>query len=174
MLQTLKGLVGADKMDEIMHHYYQNNKFTHPREEDFITSVKSIGGGSIKDMPVDEFFNQCLHQTISCDYKLENVEQNSFEVIKDGDLYFPQEVLIVYKDGTSELLQWNGMEKSKMFSLDKELASVHIDPEQKIYLDLNLNNNSYTINPNKRPIYNYASKAMSWLQNVMLSSSLLF
>lgn len=174
MLQTLKGLVGADKMDQIMLHYYENNKFTHPREEDFIASVKAIVGDNIKDMPVDFFFRQCLHETISCDYKLQNVQQNSFEVVKEGAMSFPQEVLVTYQDGTNQLLDWSGMDTSKTFTVDKAIAAVYVDPEQKIYLDLNLNNNSYTFNPNKRPIYNYASKAMSWLQNVMLSSSLLF
>jgi hypothetical protein len=174
VLQTLKGIIGSEYMDKILSHYYRQNKFTHPREKDFIASVKAIVGDSLNGYSVNQFFNQCLHETVSCDFYLSEVTENSFVVRNKGDLKLPVDIHVIYKNGNAEYFYWEGQEKEKTYVTHNLIESVYIDPAQKIYLDLNLNNNSFTTTPDKTPIYNYAHKAMTWLQNVMLSTSFIF
>ena len=174
VLQTFKALVGENKMDEILLHYYQNNKFTHPREQDFISSVKHILGEEHNGLSIDGFFDQCLHQTVSCDYRVSKLSDKSFEVENIGGLVLPVEIKVEFENGKIEILKWDVNLTKKTFETENVIQSVYVDPDQKIYLDLNLNNNSITKKPDKSPIYNYAHKAMAWLQHAMLTTSFLF
>ena len=180
-LQTLKGIIGEDMFYTILRNYYQKFQFKHPKEKDFIQSVKEeLGDELMIDFTVDEFFQQTLHTTHYCDYKIgeiKNIGNQKFEITvnKDGELYFPQEILIEYEDGNNQIINWDGKEKSKILLIESKstIKSVVIDPEQKIYLDINFNNNSYIYKSENKPSVNYGLKAASWFQFLIQSISFL-
>ncbi|HFA47753.1 MAG TPA: M1 family peptidase [Bacteroidetes bacterium] len=86
-----------------------------------------------------------------------------------GEMIFPLDVEIVFDDGSSIIEKWDGVARRKSFNYEghKKIISAHIDPQQKIWLDQDLNNNSLTIKPKRSPLAKYAAKAIFWVQNAM-------
>jgi hypothetical protein len=97
------------------------------------------------------------------------------EVQRKGDWVFPVEILVTFEDGTTQTLHWSGEEGSKVFEFqgDPKVVSAQIDPKQKISLDVDLNNNSRTLQPETISLWKYAAKAIFWVQNLMQSLTFL-
>ena len=93
-----------------------------------------------------------------------------------GELIIPVEIKMTFEDGTELMEYWNGKERQKKYTYNKpiRITSVHIDPEQKIYLDLDLNNNSFTWKPERAALWKYALKSITWVQNMMQSATFIF
>jgi len=53
------------------------------------------------------------------------------------------------------------------------IVSAIIDPEKKLYLDIDFNNNSFTHTPERSGILKYAARSIYWVQNIMQSASFL-
>ncbi len=92
-----------------------------------------------------------------------------------GELVFPLEVEIRFEDGTVKLENWDGQLRTKIFTYQSKskIESVHIDPKQKISLDIDLNNNSLTLKPQTTVLWKYTMKAVFWMQNMMQTVSFL-
>ncbi len=168
--KTMERIIGSDIMDEIIKTYFERHKFTHPKEADLRKIIKEVLEKNTSNFDSDKYLNQVLHATSSINFKMVDINNSTktIEAIREGNFEIGTEVLIMFKDGSSKTVNWEGSEKhfKHTFSSSKEVISAHIDPEQKIYLDLNLNNNSITLDPNKKPLYKYAAKLGHWLQAV--------
>ena len=174
VLQTLKGLVGEKTFYQIMRHYYDTFKFKHPKEKDFIQSVKDIIGDTlIMNLKVDDFFVQTLHGTGYCDYLVEGIEESNNQNVvwlkRNGSLIIPVEIKVNFEDNSIHLFEWDGKIETLQISVprNKKIKSVIIDPDHKVYLDINFNNNSFIQKTSKRPPTNYAIKSMTWLQHLL-------
>lgn len=86
-----------------------------------------------------------------------------------GELVFPVDVKINFEDGTVKTEAWDGVERTKVYSYQtkSKIESVQIDPEQKIYLDIDLNNNSLSLRPKDSVFWKFTLKAVFWMQNLM-------
>ena len=168
--KTMERIIGSDIMDEIIKTYFERHKFTHPKEADLRKIIKEVLEKNTSNFDSDKYLNQVLHDTSSINFKMVDINNSTktIEAIREGNFEIGTEVLIMFKDGSSKTVNWKGSEKyfKHTFSSSKEVISAHIDSEQKIYLDLNLNNNSITLDPNKKPLYKYAAKLGHWLQAV--------
>ncbi|GAB3321780.1 M1 family metallopeptidase [Larkinella ripae] len=179
-LRTLDGLVGRPVMDEIMRTYFNRWKFRHPGSADFIAIVneivkKRLGNRLGADM--NWFFDQLLYGNRVCDYELNAVRnrpqgegyQSEVTVFRRGDAQLPVEVLVHFADGAERLLRWDGQARNHTFVVTHPTRAewAHVDPQQKIYIDTNLNNNSYTTRPSALPAAKYAAKLLFWVQNWM-------
>ena len=184
MLKTLEGLIGKPSMDKLIKAYFEAYKFKHPKEADFrrIASEELID--EKLDFDLNNFFDQCLHGTDICDYEvvsIDIVETNSLfkskvTVSQNGGLQFPVDIEIMYVNNTKELIRWDGAEGEKIydFASESKVQSVNIDPHNKIFLDINFNNNSLTYAPNKKPIVKYAVKSTNWMQTFLEYARFLF
>lgn len=96
-------------------------------------------------------------------------------VERKGDWVFPVETLVTFEDGSRQTLFWSGKEGSKTFELTGALrvVSAQIDPNYRIGLDVDWNNNSLTLEPSAAPLWKYAAKTVFWVQNMMQSVSFL-
>ena len=168
--KTMERIIGIDIMDEIIKTYFERYKFTHPKEADLRKIIKEVLEKNTSNFESDKYLDQVLHATSSVNFKMVDINNSTktIEAIREGNFEIGTEVLIMFKDGSSKTVNWKGSEKyfKHTFSSSKEVISAHIDSEQKIYLDLNLNNNSITLDPNKKPLYKYAAKLGHWLQAV--------
>jgi hypothetical protein len=177
ILQTLKGLVGEEKFYTAMKHYYEKYKFKHPKENDFISSMKEVIGDTIGGtMRIDTFFYKTLHGTDYCDYSVDDVyvvhdQGYKIDISNHGGLYIPVDLKINYTDGTSDILSWNGNSENSTAAINttKKIDSVILDPMQKNYLDINFNNNSFTYKYDAKPAANYSVKTMTWVQHLIHS-----
>ncbi len=97
------------------------------------------------------------------------------EVQRKGDLVFPVELLVTFEDGSTQTLYWPGGEGRHVFEFSgpAKVISAQIDPQYKIALDTDLNNNSLTLQPGTAPLWKYAAKAVFWIQNLLQTVSLL-
>ena len=112
-------------------------------------------------------------------YKTENKQElisSKVEIQRKGDWIFPVEILIQFDNGTSQLVHWSGIEGLKIFEFTgtARIISAQIDPLQKILLDVNLNNNSMTLEPQTAALWKYTAKVMFWMQNLLTTLSFLF
>lgn len=96
-------------------------------------------------------------------------------VQRKGDWVFPVELLITFEDGSRQIFEWSGAEGSKTFELTGSLrvVSAQIDPNHRIGLDIDWNNNSMTLEPDSAPLWKYAAKTVFWVQNLMQATSFL-
>jgi hypothetical protein len=96
-------------------------------------------------------------------------------VQRKGDWIFPVELLVTFEDGSTETLHWSGEEGMKVFEFSgsKKIISAQIDPNYKLSLDVDINNNSMTLQTESAPLWKYALKAIFWVQNVLQTVSFL-
>jgi len=149
------------------------------------------------------FFDQVLYGAGVCDYKihsikynLENVEKIQLEneelerrnynrkkiytsevvVYRVGDVKLPVELLVQFNDGREILELWDGQDRIRKFTYKSEhkIVWAKVDPNFKIKLDVNLLNNSYTLEPETSVINKYAAKVLFWMENFMLSFGVFF
>ncbi|RRA99131.1 M1 family metallopeptidase [Larkinella rosea] len=179
-MRTLDGLVGRPVMDEIMRTYFERWKFKHPNATNFISVVNEVvtkRHGNRFGPNMNWFFDQVLYGNQVCDYELHSVTsvrqgsgyQSGITVYRKGDAQLPVEVLVHFEDGKEQLLHWDGKARFHTFTVMQQtrVEWARIDPQQKIYIDINLNNNSFAVHPSRSPAAKYAAKLMFWVQNWM-------
>ena len=101
---------------------------------------------------------------------------NEIRVDRKGEMILPVEIEVIFQNGEKKIIEWDGVERSTVFEFESaaKMVSACIDPEQKIYLDVNFNNNSYTWDPETSVFKKYAFKVMFWVQNVLQSVGMFF
>ncbi|WP_128545716.1 M1 family metallopeptidase [Larkinella soli] len=179
-LRTLEGMLGRPVFDEVMRTYFERWKFKHPNAVNFIAVVNEVVGrrpGNRFGPNLNWFFDQFLYGDAVCDYELHSVAnqrqgtgyRSTITVYRRGDAVVPVEVLVSDEDGRETLLHWDGKARSRTFTLSRpaRIRSARVDPQRKIYLDVNLNNNSYAVSPPTAPAAKYAARLMFWAQNWM-------
>jgi hypothetical protein len=206
-LRTVQELVGIEKMDQIIHTYFEKWKFRHPKGADFMAVLKA-GLSTERDTlfanQVYHLFETGIYHAMVLDYAVSHITNeiipgpqgifgnnaatftyqsgrstssilSKVEVQRKGDWIFPVELLVTFEDGTTQTLHWSGEEGLKIFEFSggSKVKSAQIDPQQKIGLDLDMNNNSLTLQPNETPLWKYAIKTLFWIQNLMQSISFL-
>ncbi|NID10378.1 M1 family metallopeptidase [Fibrivirga algicola] len=176
-LRTLDGLVGRAVMDEVMQTYFIRWRFKHPNAQSFIDVVNEVvprrlGQKSGPDM--NWFFDQVLFGDRVCDYQLVNLYNHdkspaTIRVDRLGDMQLPVEVLVHFEDGRETTLFWDGQERSRTFNAGRKgrVLWAQVDPYHKLYMDVNVINNSYTVSPSSAPSAKYAAKFLFWIENAM-------
>ena len=100
----------------------------------------------------------------------ENIIYKSSVVIhRLGEAVIPQEVLIHFEDGEEITETWDGKSRTKEFFYEKpeKIIWAKIDPENKIMLDINLQNNSRAVEPQKTVFNKYLIKFIFLMQNLL-------
>lgn len=179
-LRTLEGLVGRRVMDEIMQTYFIRWRFKHPNAQNFIAIVneivpKRLGQKYGPDM--NWFFAQALYGDQVVDYQLRSIrnskpdsrQPSTVTVQRNADGQMPVEVRVHFESGKERTLYWDGKARQRTFTLTEKADVVWatVDPQQKIYMDTNLNNNSLTLEPSSAPAAKFATKFLFWVENWM-------
>jgi len=92
-----------------------------------------------------------------------------------GEVIMPLEILVHFENGDEKIETWDGKDRS--FELNYEGTNkvewAQIDPEEKVYVDQNFINNSYTTKPEITAQRKYVTLFLFWVQNVMQTVSML-
>jgi len=176
-LRTLDGLVGRAVMDEVMQTYFIRWRFKHPNAQSFIDVVNEVVPrrlGQKLGPDMNWFFDQVLFGDRVCDYQLVNLYNHdkspaTLRVDRLGDMQLPVEVLVHFEDGRETTLFWDGQARSRTFNAGRKgrVLWAQVDPYHKLYLDVNVINNSYTVSPSSAPSAKYAAKFLFWIENAM-------
>lgn len=91
-----------------------------------------------------------------------------------GGLKFPVDVLVHFENGEEKLEKWGGQERAFDFQYqsDHKIDWVQIDPEQKLYLDINFINNSLRTQPEKKTVWKYVTEFMVKVQHALQGISI--
>jgi len=96
-------------------------------------------------------------------------------VTREGEIYFPVEVLIKFSNGEEALENWDGKERYKIFEYTKpvRIISAEVDPLKKLHLDIDPVNNGKVLEKESAPVLKYSSRWFFWMQNLLLLFSTL-
>ncbi len=86
-----------------------------------------------------------------------------------GEVIMPVEILVHFDDGSELTETWDGVDRAHDFIYERpvKVQWAKIDPENKILMDTNLLNNSYTRDPDRKTGLKYGSKFLFLIQNFM-------
>jgi len=174
MLKTLERQIGKANMDDLMRGYFSAFKFKHPKRADFVNTVSDYLTAHFSPEKRDQlltFINQCLDGSDTIDFAISEVSDNSATITRIGNLHLPVEIETVLSSQDTIHQIWTAHELSKTLSFPENIVSIHIDPESKIYMDRNFNNNSYTVQ--KTRFSRYFTKTINWVQHILQSTSFL-
>ena len=194
-LHTLERMLGWDTLQRILSTYYSRWAFKHPKPEDFFAVANEVSGRDLT-----WFFDQVHRSSNSFDYGIETFRSESasgrgfFGEGKDrlfstppgrADVYrtvvvvrrfgegvFPVDVRVAFDNGEQVRWQWDGRDRWKLFEIEKpaRAASVQVDPDRVLLLDVNYTNNSASRTPAAAPAARKWSLAwLIWLQDHLLT-----
>ncbi len=91
-----------------------------------------------------------------------------------GEVRLPVDILVHFESGKEVTEQWDGKATYKNFEYygPDKIAWAAVDPDFKITMDINLINNSYTLEPDKVPIKRFVRKFVTLMQFLILSVTL--
>jgi len=179
VLELLENTIGKEKMDKLLKEYYNRYQFKHPKTEDFIKIAEEIAGQKL-----DGFFEDWLNSTKTCDYevrkikseelgssknKKEKLYETTVELWRNGEIIIPVEVQIELENGEKLKESWNGKDKwfKLKFETKAKIRSALLDPENKMVLDINLNNNGLSNKPYRWPVFKFFSDYLFWMECVI-------
>lgn len=167
VLTSLEHLLGWNTMQEILKTYYSTWRFRHPTTRDFFQITEEVSG-----LDLDWFFDQFVYGTAVVDYAVEEIrndpETGSSRIVirRLADGHFPQEIRVSFADGTSDLVSWDGKDSSHTLFFNREVSEVYVDPDNRVWLDVNRFNNRKAAEPGDLFARKMQLKATVWLQQL--------
>jgi hypothetical protein len=197
-LLTLERMIGTEAMDSAMTIFFRKWRFRHPSGCDFVaafdpslkdffdqtifgTSVCDFELSAIRNVPIapPEGILDSAGAEVSGhpgpEQPANTLFSSSVTVSRLGDMRLPVDVLVGFADGKEIRERWDGQPTSTVFSYQSRspIRWARVDPEQKILLDVDLINNSRTVNPPAAPVWKYALKVLFWVQNLISAVGLI-
>ncbi len=134
-LLTLERVLGEETMLKVMSTYFQRYRFAHPTTGDFRAVAVEVSG-----QPLEWFFgNQdgggLVYGEGVLNYTARAIDAHSITAAREGKLAVPTEIVVSFRDGTGEVLAWDGQEATKTFTFDREVRAFTIDPARKLVID---------------------------------------
>jgi len=170
-LSQLGYIIGEDKLAETLKEYYRKHQFKHPVPDDFRRIAEQKSGIQLR-----WYLTDWTQTTNTIDYGIKSVEEENGQALvqleRIGSMPMPLEVLINYKDGSSEIhyipiplmrgekenpygiswkvqRDWAWARPEYELSLDRpkaDIVDIFIDPS--FYMaDIDRNNNSFFNQP---------------------------
>ena len=169
MLLTLERYLGFKKMMSILKEYFDRYKYKHPVGTDFINIVQK---NCNEDM--SWFFKEFYYSAKMFDYSISSVTRvspNEYDVIAErlGDGFFKNDICL-YTDKDTLKQTWTTNDRWKVFrfATNNKVIAAEIDPERKNLLDVNVANNSYTLEPRVWGSLSISIRWFFWVQNALM------
>ncbi len=174
VLDSLKNLVGKDKMYGFFKYYARQFKFKHPGTDDFIRTFNHYMGADYTWV-FDQFItgesrlDNAVHTVRS--YRIgtdpEKFRNEVVFVRKEG--YFPVDLLIKLKNGEEIKYYWQEREKWRKISFehDSPVDYAVLDPQLKVTLDRDLVNNSRIYDRSGGAVSGWAVRLGFFFQNLL-------
>jgi aminopeptidase N len=179
VLYTLEKYLGSDTMSQIWKEYFRRFAFKHPKTEDFIQTAMEVSGKDLR-----WFFNQFVYGDAVVDYRVLHVRytldhkdtsgtryyRNTVWISREEDGKIPVEVQFIFSNGDTLMKTWDGQAVAKKFEflVPAKITEVQIDPERKIYIDINWTNNSWRKKQKFSWVYYLRNRSLFFLQNIFM------
>jgi hypothetical protein len=174
-LNTMERWLGWPALQRTMSTHFARWKFRHPRPRDFFDVASEVVG---KD--IDWFFDQVYRSSNVFDYGIQEFKstrdrdqyRTSVVVRRFGEASFPVDVLVTFKNGEQVTEHWEGRDRWKLYTYERpsQALTAQVDPNRILLLDVNITNNSRTLEPRgRRAATKWSLKWTIWLQDCLLS-----
>jgi Peptidase family M1 domain len=174
-LNTMERWLGWPTLQRIMSTHFAKWQFAHPKPGDFFDTASAVAGRDLGG-----FFDQVYRSSNVFDYGVEDLRST-----RDGDQYrttvvirrygealFPVDLLVTFKNGDRVSEHWAGTDRWKHYAYDRPVPalSAQVDPDHVLLLDVDVTNNSMTLEPKGGPAATKWSLTwMVWLEDCLLS-----
>lgn len=141
----LEQYIGREKMDEILHTYFDRWKFKHPQPSDFEQVAQEVTGDSLK-----WFFDGIIRSADKVDYSVSRILRKEdtlrVKVSNLGRIAAPFPLAVV-KDNDTVSIGWQkGFEKSGWITIPcSDCENVIVDPNE-VVPDIDRKNNAMRVN----------------------------
>ena len=174
-LNTMERWLGWPAVQRVLSTHFARWKFRHPRPQDFFDIASEVTGQDL-----NWYFDQVYRSSTVFDYGVQELTsvrdrdqyRTTVVVRRYGDAYFPVDVDVRFRNGERASEHWDGRDRWKLYVYDRpsQAISAEVDPQRVLLLDVNVTNNSRTIEPRGRQAATkWAAKWMLWLQDCLLS-----
>jgi len=182
-MNMLERHVGWPALRRILSVYFTRWAFKHPKPDDFFAIADEFAGQDLRP-----FVDEVHRSSDAFDYAIENLASFSagrrpdgstdgvFEttvvVRRRGEAVFPVDVRVTFDDGSQAGERWYGRDRWKVLRYTRaaRAVSAEVDPGRVLLLDINLTNNSMTLEPRAAEASRKWSLVwMAWLQDLMLT-----
>lgn len=155
-LYQLNDIIGEKNVKETIKKYFEDFKFKHPTPNDFIRTAEKVSG-----LHLNWYLNEWIETIHTIDYAVVKVDKNVVTLARVGQMPMPIDVLINYKDGSSEsfniplrmmygvkpttatiLESWAWAYPTYEFTTNKEISRVEINPSG-LMADIDKSNNTF-------------------------------
>jgi hypothetical protein len=175
-LHTLERRLGWPTMQRILSTYFERWKFKHPKPSDFFDIVREVSGqGHVL------FFDEVYRSSNTFDYGVQEFRSDRFDdktfvttvvVRRYGEATFPVDIVTTFENGEHVRETWNGLDRRAVFVYERPArgATVHVDPDHVLLLDVAYTNNSRTLKPTTdEASLKWSLQWMVWLQDLLLT-----
>jgi hypothetical protein len=173
LLRTLEGMLGADRMAQVMRAYAARHRFRHPRSDDFRSVLAEAGVPEAASL-----WDQAIGGGEELDYAIASVRSaggstGSFDsevtVRRLGGLAAPVEVEVRFEGGERVVERWDGREAWKRFAYARpfRVRSARVDPRGVLALERLTGNNGRSLEADHRPAARHGARVLLWLQHVL-------
>jgi aminopeptidase N len=165
VMRTLEGYLGEERMLRFLRDYHDTWRFRHPTTRDLQDVAERAAGEGL-----DWFFDQFVYGTAVVDYAVEidssSTGASAVAVRRMADGHFPVDVRIRFADGSTERLNWDGVDAQREFTFDegRRVVGAHVDPDNKVAIDINPLNNRRSLDSPALFGRKVRAKAISWTQ----------
>jgi hypothetical protein len=174
-LNTMERWLGWPVLQRTMSTHFARWKFKHPRPRDFFDVTTEVVGRDLS-----WFFDQVYRSSNVFDYGIQEFTstrdrdhyRTSVVVRRFGEALFPVDVLVTFKNGEQVTEHWDGRDRWKLFTYERpsQALTAQVDPNRILLLDVNITNNSRTLEPRgATAATKWSMKWMIWLQDCLLS-----
>lgn len=183
VMNTLERYLGWERMQTFLKTYYERWRFRHPTTRDLAEVAEEVAGEDL-----DWFFDQYVYGTAVVDYAIYSLSvqrmdapsgvasgddaslwyKNRVRVERKQDGIFPQTLRVRFDDGTTEDVEWDGEDVWEEFTFERpaRLVEAYLDPENKVWLDVNRLNNRRATDSNNTLARKQNLKATVWVQQI--------
>jgi hypothetical protein len=90
-------------------------------------------------------------------------------VAREGEVIFPVEILVKFEEGGEILENWDGKQRYLVLKYETEhpVVSAEVDPQKKVWLDVNFLNNGKTVDTRRSASLKYSTRWFFWMQNFL-------
>jgi hypothetical protein len=200
-LMMLERYLGEEMMYRVMRTYHFRYRFKHPTSQDFINTVNEVSGKNMNwlfentwfssntfDYSIDNIANKSIPpptgifninggaKDTTWAMKYGGAYECEVIVKREGEAIAPVDVLVTFENGDQKHEQWDGQYRWKKFTYysDSKIRSAVVDPDHKLVMDINWNNNSKVLRgPGFQSLAarKLASKFLLWVQTYLETSS---
>jgi hypothetical protein len=175
-LTSLERLLGEETMQKVLAAYFTRGEYRHPGPDEFFATANQVSGQDLT-----WFFDAVYRSSATFDYAVGQVTSTAAEngsidttvvVRRLGDGVFPVDIRVNMDDGSSITTKWDGRDRWHAFRYRRAAhpATVEIDPDHVLTLDINDTNNSWTAKPSgQRTAMKWSLRWLTWLQHTLMT-----